>query len=74
MNAEKIFPFQWTAAEPGDTYITYSDVIFSKEFGLFLKNTVYDCITVDIHEGTMTLYDDQGNIEMQQNFACHPIL
>jgi hypothetical protein len=74
-NKELTIPILWNGWDQVDTSIlTFYDVTFTSDFGVFKQNENYSSIIVDTKNGIVQGYDSEGiEILKTQEFIFHPI-
>jgi hypothetical protein len=74
-NKELTIPILWNGWDQVDVSIlTFYDVTFTSDFGIFKENEKYSSITVDCKNGIVEGYDNDGiEILKTQKFVFSPI-
>lgn len=75
MNTENLFPIEWTSWDPIDTLLlSFYDVKFTEDFGVFKKGESFSSISVDYGKGIIEAYNDEGTeVIKTQKYSTTPI-
>lgn len=75
LKQEKVLPIQWGGWDEIDIcFVSFYDVTFTDDFGVFKKGDTYSSVSVNYQEGVIEAYNEEGTeVIASQSFNAKPI-
>ena len=75
MRQEKVLPIQWSGWDEIDIlFVSFYNVTFTDNFGVFKKGDTYSSVSVNYQEGVIEAYNEEGTeVIASQSFNAKPI-
>ncbi len=75
LKQEKVLPIQWSGWDEIDIlFVSFYNVTFTDDFGVFKKGDTYSSVSVNYQEGVIEAYNEEGTeVIASQSFNAKPI-
>jgi len=75
LKQEKVLPIQWSGWDEIDIlFVSFCNVTFTDNFGVFKKGDTYSSVSVNYQEGVIEAYNEEGTeVITSQLFNAKPI-
>lgn len=75
LKQEKVLPIEWSGWDEIDIlFVSFYNVTFTDNFGVFKKGDTYSSVSVNYQEGVIEAYNEEGTeVIASQSFNAKPI-